>query len=170
MKPGWVVLIATLTFLLGAVLGAALGGLVGFGMGAAAASMPGGISNLGQAPPAGVTAAVQAPASVKAGATFTVTVTVNNAGAAPITVTDIDIGNDYLAGARVTSVVPPPAAVDASMGTRTHTYNASIAPGGSAVYTFTLAAASPGTYSGDWDVWFDGMALITSTEMLDVTE
>ncbi len=103
----------------------------------------------------GVAVKLDSPTEVVVGETFDLRVIVRNERTGEnLELADIDIADEYLAGFTITSVSP-----EAKSSThvpfdnsQSYTFDASIPPGESRDFVFTLRAESPGIYRGDVDV------------------
>lgn len=105
--------------------------------------------------PEGIAITVDAPLDVALGDTFPLAVTVTNVREGqPVTMNDIDIADEYLAGFVVISVDP---AEQSSMhipldNSMSYTFNTELAPGDSKTVTFNLRAQETGVFRGEVDV------------------
>lgn len=98
----------------------------------------------------GIRVSVDAPLDVTFGDTFGLVVTVTNQRDELLTLSYIDIADEYLAGFVVVSVDPIEESVehiplDNSMS---YTFNAGIPTGGTRVFTFNLRAEDTGSFRG----------------------
>ena len=120
----------------------------------------------------GVGVFVDGPADVVVGQTFDLIVTVTNERPRKVlALSDIDIGEEYLAGFIITNINPRPkssmhVAIDNS---RSFTFSSSIPPKMSKSFTFTLRALNTGLYRGDVDIC-EGSRFITGMAQTSVTE
>jgi hypothetical protein len=120
----------------------------------------------------GVAVSVDVPLDVKVGESFEMLVQVTNQRPAKdLTLSDIDIADEYIESFAVISTDPPSKSVthiplDNSMS---HTFDLTIPPGETQVFTFHLRAEKPGFYRGDVDVC-EGTRFITATAQTVVKE
>ncbi|MBI3097370.1 MAG: hypothetical protein HYY93_03860 [Planctomycetes bacterium] len=120
----------------------------------------------------GVGVDVKSPATVTVGDTFDLVVTVRNTRTGKdLTVSDVDIGESFLAGFTISSVNPEP---KSSMrvpieGGQSFTFDARIPAGGSRSFTFRLQAEGAGIYRGDVDVC-EGLRFVTRMAQTVVEE
>lgn len=113
--------------------------------------------------PEGMKIAVNAPTTVQSGKEFSLIVTVvNERSDKALKVDDIDIGEEYLNGFSVVSSEPQFASSTKNglLNNRTFTFNHSIPPGQTNVFTFKLIGRKPGKYSADLDV-SEGLRMLT---------
>lgn len=112
----------------------------------------------------GVLVGADVPVDVVVGETFELVVNVRNErDRQPLALSDIDIGEDYLAGLVVISIEPTPQSsthvpLDNS---RSFTFGVSIPAGEAKAFTFKLRAEKPGVYRGDVDIC-EGSRFITT--------
>jgi hypothetical protein len=112
----------------------------------------------------GAAVVVNAPADVVVGQTFDLQITVKNERSSKILqLSDVDIGEAYLAGFSIASVKPAPKSnthvpVDNS---RSFTFAVPIQPGATQTFVYTLRAEKSGVYRGDVDVC-EGLQFITT--------
>ena len=111
--------------------------------------------------PEGLSVTLQQPAVVERGREFTLTVSVvNERERKSLKIDNIDLSEDYLKGFTVISYDPPCQSSYVSLGTRTFEYDATIGPGESNLFTFTLKPLRKGRYTGDVDV-YEGWLFLT---------
>lgn len=145
-----VTLIAIGTLIVGLICGGVIGGVLGYGAGVATGA------GLGK-PPANVTMTITSPPRVKVGETFTVTVNLTNSGSTPVALSSLDIDDAFGSGLDLVSVDPKPATSDFDVDTNVteHAFSPSLTVDKTRTVTFTFKAVKPGTYTGDWDAWYD---------------
>jgi len=120
----------------------------------------------------GVSIAVNTPLDVTVGETIILEVVImNERENDPLSLSDIDISNAFLAGFTVISTQPTPKSsmhvpIDNS---RSYTFNISIPAGESKTFKFTLRAETTGIYRGDVDVC-EGMRFITAMAQTVIKE
>ncbi|MBN1588070.1 MAG: hypothetical protein JW888_00985 [Pirellulales bacterium] len=120
----------------------------------------------------GISVSVDAPLDVKLGETFAMVVNVANERAGEdLSVSDVDVGDAYLAGFVVVSVEPTPESsmhipIDNSMS---YTFDSLIPAGTTKSFTFTLRAEQAGVYRGDVDVC-EGLRFVTAIAQTCVKE
>lgn len=120
--------------------------------------------------PRGVEVSVTGPLDVAVGQTFDLTVTVTNRrpGKA-VSLSDIDVAEEYLAGFTIAGVTPKPKSnthvpFDNS---RSFSFDVRIPPSQARRFTFTLRAEKQGVYRGDVDVC-EGARFITEMAQTSV--
>lgn len=120
----------------------------------------------------GVSVSIDSPLDVKKGETFNMVVNVKNEREKKsLTISDIDISDEYLEGFVVISVNPAPKSskhipIDDSMS---YTFNVSIPGGATNAFTFVIRAEKTGIFRGDVDVC-EGQRFITVTAQTVVKE
>ena len=120
----------------------------------------------------GVGVAVDGPTDVVVGQTFELSITVTNERPRKVlSLSDVDIAENYLAGFTVSSIEPRPKSnkhvpIDNS---RSFTFEVQIPPQASRTFTFTLRAEKAGIYRGDVDVC-EGARFITGMAQTSVKE
>jgi hypothetical protein len=122
--------------------------------------------------PADVHVSVNGPTDVEVGQTFELTVVVTNDRPAEVlSLSDIDIAEDYLAGFTVSAIEPRPKSnMHVPLAdNRSFTFGVEIAPGASRTFKFKLRAEKPGLYRGDVDVC-EGVRFITDMAQTFVKE
>ena len=153
---------------LGCVVAVALTGLVGV------VTVGGFLYHVSQ-DPVGVAVSVDVPLDVTVGETFPLVVTVTNEREGEtLSMNDIDIAEEYLAGFIVVSTDP---VEKSSMhipldNTMSYTHDVDIAPGESRDFTFNLRAEETGVFRGEVDVT-EGMrftSTVAQTVVGDVAE
>lgn len=113
----------------------------------------------------GLSISIDSPLDVKVGETFKMTVNVKNEREKnALTVSDIDISDDYMEGFVTIATEPKPKStmhvpIDNSMS---HTFNTRISAGETKAFIFTLRSEKPGIFRGDLDVC-EGSRFITVT-------
>jgi hypothetical protein len=113
----------------------------------------------------GVSISINVPLEVIVGNTFEMVVNVKNErGKKALALSDIDLGEEYLAGFVVVSTEPP---ATSSMripfvGGMSYTFDVSIPAGEVRSFAFTLRAEQTGIYRGDVDIC-EGSRFATST-------
>src|SRR5260370_12467253 len=99
----------------------------------------------------GVGVSVNGPTDVVVGQTFELSVTVTNERPRKVlSLSDVDISEDYLAGFTLSTIEPRPKSnkhvpIDKS---RSFTFGVDIPPGATRTFTFALRAENPGLYRG----------------------
>lgn len=158
MRAPWVILLCAVCLVTGCVAGFFAGMFVN-------------IARVGRAfTPESVAVSVNAPATVKVGETFALTVTVTDLSGAARRVHDIDFEETLLEGLTITGISPKPAATTSVMGYAVHTMNAPVPASGQTVITFTLKADAAGTFTGDVDTYVDSdIAFITNMVTVSVS-
>ena len=122
--------------------------------------------------PPGVNAHVDVPLDVRVGATLDLVVTVTNVRSGKgLSLSSIDLSDEYLAGFTVLQVDPP---AQSSMhipldNSQSFTFDAQVPPGESRQFTFSLRAEKPGIYRGDVDVC-EGARFVTTMAQTVVRE
>ncbi len=122
--------------------------------------------------PEGIAIAVDAPLDVALDETFPLVVTVTNTREGQtVTINDVDIADEYLAGFVVVSVDP---AEQSSMhipldNSMSYTFNTELAPGTSKTFTFNLRAQETGIFRGEVDVT-QGMQFTSAVAQTVVAE
>ncbi|HYC71146.1 MAG TPA: hypothetical protein VEB66_08075 [Opitutaceae bacterium] len=122
--------------------------------------------------PPDITAVVSAPAEVKVGEAFDLEVVVTNRRAkGAMALSDIDVGESYLAGFKLASVEPTPKSsmhvpIDES---RSFTFSVGIPAGESRTFVFRLQAETAGLHAGDVDVC-EGLRFLTKSAQTRVLE
>lgn len=122
--------------------------------------------------PKNITAVVDAPEQVQVGENFELKVEVaNRRPKEAMALSDIDLGESYLAGFEIIGVEPTPKSsrhvpIDES---RSYTFAVSIPPGTSRTFTFKLRAKTAGVYQGDVDVC-EGLRFLTQQAQTRVQE
>ncbi len=112
-----------------------------------------GVASLG---PDDILAWVDLPRSVRKGAKFDLTITVENArDADDFTLESIDLDWSFLKGFKIETVSPNPTEVDDSFGTLTLEYPVIIGPDAEAEFTIGMVAVEPGVYIGEATVWHE---------------
>lgn len=120
----------------------------------------------------GVAVTVNGPTDVVVGQTFDLEVVVKNERSGKVLeLSDVDIGEEYLAGFTISAVKPTPKSsthvpVDDS---RSYNFDVSIKPGASQSFVYTLRAEKAGVYRGDVDVC-EGMQFVTGMAQTVVKE
>lgn len=159
---GWVTtFIAIGTLLVGLVCGGVVGGVFGYGAGVAAGA------GFGKAP-ANVTMTITSPPRVKVGETVTITVNLVNSGTDRVGLASLDIDDAFGSGLDLVSVDPKPATSDFDVDTNIteHAFVPSLNIDKARTVTFTFKAVKPGTYTGDWDAWYDTFGTHTQTQTI----
>ena len=158
MRAHWVILLCMVCLIIGCVAGFFAGLFVN-------------IARVGRAfTPESVAVSVNAPATVKVGETFTLTVTITDLSGAARRVHDIDIAETLLEGLTITGISPTPASTSSMKGYAVYTMNAPVPASGQTVVTFTLKADAAGTFVGDVDTYVDSdLAFSTNTVAVNVT-
>jgi hypothetical protein len=122
--------------------------------------------------PAGVAVTVNGPTDVVIGQTFDLEIIVTNERPRRVLrLSDVDIGEAYLAGFTISNVKPSPKSsthipIDNS---QSFTFDVSIPPGTSKSFIYTLRAEKAGIYRGDVDVC-EGMQFVTAMAQTVVKE
>lgn len=117
----------------------------------------------------GVSVTFEQPESVKVGETFDLAVKVTNQRTkAPLKLSDIDIGNDYLAGFVVVATEPAfKSTTDVPIiDMRSFTFDITIPAQQSTVVKFKLKAAKEGLFSADLDINEGARSLSTLLQTL----
>ena len=120
--------------------------------------------------PVGITMSIDSPDEVKRDQVFDLKIeVVNNRAKKSMTVTSIDIHDEYLQGFVVISQTPPSkksqhVPVDDS---RSFDFNVTIPAGQTNVFIFKLRAVKAGVFSGDVDVC-EGQRFLTDTAQTEV--
>jgi hypothetical protein len=120
----------------------------------------------------GVRVSVDGPTDVEVGQTFELNIAVTNERPRKVlSLSDIDIAEDYLVGFTVSAIEPRPKSnnhvpIDKS---RSFAFGVEIPPGASRNFTFKLRAEKPGLYRGDVDVC-EGARFITDMAQTSVKE
>lgn len=112
----------------------------------------------------GVSIAVKSLSDVSVGQTFTLAVTVTNQRSRSVmSLTDIDLADDYLKGFTVLTTQPAPKSSESQslLGSRSFTFDVEVPPGQSRNFVFSLRAEKPGLFRGDVDVW-EGHRFVTN--------
>lgn len=120
----------------------------------------------------GVAVTVNGPMDVVIGQTFDLDVIVKNDRSGQLlSVSDVDISDEYLAGFTVSSVKPTPKSSThvPIENSQSFTFDVSVPPGESMTFTYTLRAEKAGIYRGDVDVC-EGMQFITGMAQTVVSE
>lgn len=109
-------------------------------------------------------AEIDAPALVKRGEPFNVTVRVFNDAASPQVLESLDIDDTWLDGITITSTNPPytDAAHVPIDNTYSYTLKQTIPPGGSVDVVIQATGVTNGTHAGEIDVCVGGMARFNS--------
>jgi len=113
--------------------------------------------------PVGMSARVIAPHSVTNGETFELRVEVaNHRSGKSMTISSIDVADEYLAGFKVMETVPPHRSVEHIPidNSRSYTFEQKILAGQTNVFTFMLVARKAGDFAGEVDIC-EGMRLLT---------
>jgi hypothetical protein len=122
--------------------------------------------------PEGIAISVDAPLDVAVGDTFSLVVTVTNEREGEnVTLSDIDIADEYLAGFVVLTVDP---AEESSMhipldNSMSYTFNTEVPAGGSKAFTFNLRAQEAGVFRGQIDAT-EGMRFTSTVAQTVVNE
>lgn len=122
--------------------------------------------------PHGLTLSVNGPKDVAVGQTFDLEVVVTNERKdMPLKLSDVDLGEEYLAGFTISSISPKPKSnqhvpID---NTRSFTFDVKIPAGESRHFVFTLRAEKAGIYRGDVDAC-EGLRFVTGLAETVVSE
>ena len=115
----------------------------------------------------GVSVSITSPLDVKVGETFEMVVNVKNQREKrDLSLSDIDISENYLASFAIISTDPTPKAsmhvpVDFDMSSMSYTFDMPIPAGAMEMFTFTLRAEKAGVFRGDVDV-YEGSRFVTA--------